>query len=73
MQWSDIAIVEMKHLELLAETICYWVRPEYRTSVITFPLTGMLPTFITADLCDRLAADIAASRKPSATTAGTRN
>ncbi len=60
-----IAIVEMKHLELLAETLLLLgVAPEYRT------LSNNYPTYWNAsyvyygtDICDRLAADIAAEQE----------
>lgn len=60
-----IAIVEMKHLELLAKTILLLGEaPAYRT------LSNNFPTYWNAsyvyygnDLCDRLAADIAAEQE----------
>jgi bacterioferritin len=60
-----IAIIEMHHLELLAQTILLLgVDPKYRT------LTNNSPTFWDAsyvfygkEICDRLAADIAAEKQ----------
>ncbi|NLW59239.1 MAG: bacterioferritin [Firmicutes bacterium] len=61
----SIAIVEMKHLELLAETILLLGEaPEYRTLSHNFPAYWNASyVYYGKDLCDRLAADIAAEQE----------
>ena len=60
-----ISIVEMKHQDLLAETIqLLGVAPEYRTLSNNFPTYWNASyVYYGTDVCDRLAADIAAEQE----------
>ncbi|MEN6413110.1 MAG: ferritin-like domain-containing protein [Veillonellales bacterium] len=60
-----IAIIEMHHLELLAESILLLgVDPKYRTITNNCPIFWDASyVFYGADICDRLASDIAAEKQ----------
>ena len=60
-----ISIVEMKHMELIAETILLLgVAPEYRTLTHNFPVYWNASfVYYGVDVCDRLAADISSEKE----------